>query len=242
MPGVLIGVTTYHDKNSKGDGLVSVQEAYLKALAMAGASPILIPLGLTSEALTVLTARLDGILFTGGGDVHPRRYGSHPHPLVSDVDEDRDRVELFLLDFAIKAGLPFLGICRGVQLINVGLGGSLYEDISDQRPGSLSHPLPEGRTRSFQAHTVSVEPGSRLSSILKMDTARVNSIHHQGIRNLAPSLQASAFAPDGLIEAVELPGHPFGLGVQWHPEWLTSQPEMCALFQAFADAARNEDT
>jgi putative glutamine amidotransferase len=181
--------------------------------------------------------RLDGILFTGGGDVHPEQYGSQPHPLVDDVDSDRDRVEIHLLQRILGNGLPFFGICRGLQVINVALGGTLFEDILDQRPDSILHRYYPDWPRNHLAHGIQVEEGSRLGQILGESNLQVNSLHHQGIRELAAPLRASASASDGLVEAFELADHPFGLAVQWHPEWLQEHPPMQTLFRAFVQAA-----
>lgn len=237
MSPVLIGVTTSRKLNNQGRPILFVMEAYTRALVQVGAIPLLIPCGLPQSLLIQTLPRLDGILFTGGGDIHPGSYGSQAHPLVDEIDDDRDRVELSLLQAAVQRELPFLGICRGLQLINVGLGGSLYEDILDQRPESLQHSQPPEQPRDRLAHTVQVEPKSLLGSILEVESTQVNSIHHQAVRELAPLLRATACAPDGVVEGVELPGHRFGLGVQWHPEWLADRPETTRLFRAFVNAA-----
>ncbi len=237
MPSPLIGLTTYRHLNQYGLPLNSITEAYVRAVSKAGALPTLIPLGLTEETLDELLARLDGIIFTGGGDVSPERYGSQTHSLIDDVDPDRDRVEVHLLQRTLEQGLPFLGICRGLQVINVALGGTLFEDILDQRPNSLKHQYYPNWPRNYLAHTIQVEQGSRLGRLLELPTVQVNSLHHQGVRELAAPLQATAFAPDGVIEAFELAEHPFGLAVQWHPEWLQEHPPMQSIFRAFVRAA-----
>ncbi len=139
MPAPLIGVTTFRVVLKSGAIVHAATQTYIRALLRAGATPVLLPLDLPDTALADLLPRLDGILFTGGGDVHPRRYASQMHPLVSEVDEDRDRIELQLVQAVKAAGKPFLGICRGIQVINVALGGSLYEDILDQHPGAVRH-------------------------------------------------------------------------------------------------------
>lgn len=237
MPSPLIGLTTYRHLNPQGLPLNSLTEAYVRAVSNAGALPMLIPLGLPEETLDKILLRLDGILFTGGGDVAPERYGSQPHPLVNDVDPDRDRVEVYLLNRTLDLGLPFLGICRGLQLINIAMGGTLFEDILDQHPNSLKHQYYPDWPRNYLAHTVQVEQDSRLGEMLAVPTIQVNSLHHQGVRQLATALRATAFAPDGIIEAFELAEHPFGLAVQWHPEWLQEHPPMQNLFREFVQAA-----
>jgi putative glutamine amidotransferase len=232
-----IGITTSRNDSQAGYPVFTLAEAYVNAILGAGAIPVMIPLGLPEEGLSKLLSRVDGVLFSGGGDVHPERYGSVPHPRVGFVDEDRDRVEALLVNHTLQQGLPIFGICRGLQLINVALGGTLYEDLGDQLPGAIQHNHAKGHPRDYLAHTVQVKEGSLLAGALGSQSTQVNSLHHQGIRQLAASLQASAFAPDGVVEGVELPGYSFGLAVQWHPEWLQAHPAMRRLFQAFVAAA-----
>jgi putative glutamine amidotransferase len=222
--------------NKAGHPTISVMEAYTRALSQAGAAPVMIPLGLPEETLGHIISRLDGILFTGGGDVQPQFYGAQPHPKVDLVDDDRDRVEIHLLRQLIQTGRPFLGICRGIQVINVALGGTLYTDVLDQHAGAIKHDFYPDWPRNHLAHQVTLAE-SRLARILGSIDVAVNSLHHQGLRDLAPDLQALGYAPDGLVEAVELHGYPFGLAVQWHPEWLTEHASMRALFAAFIEAA-----
>lgn len=239
MKHPLIGLTTFRHQSNLGLSQLSITEAYVKAISSAGAAPLLIPLGLPDEILQAIFNRLDGILFTGGGDVHPENYQGQEHPLLDEVDTDRDRVEIELIHRAWSSNLPFLGICRGLQVINVALGGTLYEDILDQRPASQRHQYWPEKPRNYLAHPVFIEPHSRLAAILGENHPQVNSFHHQGIRTLAPDLQATAFAPDGIIEGVELIDHPFALAVQWHPEWLVPDDiAMRRLFQEFVTAAQ----
>jgi putative glutamine amidotransferase len=233
----LIGVTVHRQKVPAIPVYQRVAEASVESLSLAGACPLLIPLGLSDAQLEEITARLDGILFSGGGDVQPQCYGSQAHPLVQNVDEDRDRLEIFLVNLAMRERIPFFGICRGLQVINVALGGSLYEDLVEQRPETQRHDYDVAYPRDYLAHPVSIQPESRLEGIIGLPAVEVNSLHHQGIRSLAPSLTASAWAPDGLVEAVELLDHPFGLAVQWHPECLRERKLMRRLFRTFTVAA-----
>ena len=138
----------------------------------------------------------------------------------------------------LEKGKPFFGICRGAQVVNVALGGNLYTHIEDQHPDALKHDYYPDYPRNRLSHPVRVEEGSRLAGIVDEPVLQVNSLHHQGIKGLAPTLKPVAYAPDGIIEAVELSDHPFGLAVQWHPEWLTDQQPMRNLFKAFVDSAR----
>jgi putative glutamine amidotransferase len=238
MSLALIGITTSRRPSPTGIPLITTPEAYVQAVSQAGGTPVLIPLGLPEEALRDVLIPLAGVLFSGGGDIDPQFFGAQMHPKVASVDGDRDRVEMTLVHQAVNIGMPFLGICRGIQVINVALGGSLYTHITDQLPGALEH-QESSKPRDEFVHAVEIQPESRLMEILGSSPQQVNTIHHQGIRQLAPGLVATAHAPDGLIEACELPDHPFGLAVQWHPEWLTAHAPTRALFTAFIQAARD---
>jgi putative glutamine amidotransferase len=235
MSAPLIGITTYRQPHLQGFPLISIAEAYVQAVFQAGGIPVLIPLGIPDHQLQDLLTRLDGILFSGGGDIDPDRFGADPHPEVSFVDSDRDRIEIQLVLDAVQRGTPFLGICRGIQTVNVALGGTLYTHIPDQRPSGVHHPYIEGNPRDYLAHSVQVQPETRLFNILGQSSLQVNSMHHQGIERPAPGTLVTAHAPDGLIEAIELSDHRFGIAVQWHPEWLTGQAPMRALFRAFVE-------
>jgi putative glutamine amidotransferase len=235
----LIGVTIFRTTTQSGLPAQSVTDAYIQALIQAGAAPLLIPLGTQDAALQAIVDRLDGVLFTGGGDVAVDLFNGKPHQRVGDVDTDRDRVEISLVQRVVQQKRPFLGICRGIQVINVALGGTLYTDIADQHPGALRHDWYPQIPRDYLAHTVEVSANSRLAGILGRTQVEVNSLHHQAVQQIAAGLTPTAYAPDGILESVELPEHPFGLGVQWHPEWLQAYEPMRALFGAFVHAARN---
>jgi putative glutamine amidotransferase len=233
----LIGITVYKGQSATGLPIAALQTAYIQAIRQAAGLPVLIPNQLSREEWMELYPRLGGILFTGGGDIETPLFNGTHHPAVAEVDEERDALEIPLLRAAAGDGKPFLGICRGLQVTNVALGGSLYTHLPDQLPRAVQHDWHEGYARSYLAHPVRIEEGSQLADLLGEPLLQVNSLHHQGIKDLSPELHAVAFAPDGLIEAVELPHHPFGLAVQWHPEWLTDQAAMGRLFAAFVEAA-----
>jgi len=237
MSSPLIGITTYRHSHEQGFPLITITEAYVQAVSQAGGCPVLIPLGIPEQQIHGILSRLDGALFSGGGDVDPARFGGEHHPEVNFVDIDRDLIEIQLIQEVIHAGKPFLGICRGIQMINVALGGTLYTHIPDQLQGAIHHPYIDGKPRNYLAHTVQVKAETLLFNILGQSHLNVNSMHHQGIDQLAPGLLASAFAPDGLVEGVELEDHSFGVAVQWHPEWLTTQESMRGLFKKFIEAA-----
>jgi putative glutamine amidotransferase len=238
MAAPVIGVTSNYFPPKDGKiAVFSVGEAYLQSVQRAGGIPVILPVGLSEHEFPSLLPRLDGLLITGGGDIDPARFGGPQHPRVYDIDTRRDDFEISLVQMAVKKGIPFLGICRGTQVINVALGGTLYTDLADQYPGALKHDNYPGIPRGYLAHRVSICTESRLALILGGDNFQVNSLHHQGLNYLAPDLSAAAFAPDRLIEAVELVGHPFGIGVQWHPEWMQEHEPQRQLFQALVQAA-----
>jgi putative glutamine amidotransferase len=238
-PKPLIGITTFRTDSGRGYTYFSLTESYVRAVSASGALPVMIPLGLAEEDLDRIREKLDGLVLSGGGDMDPKRYGGPSHSSVGEIDADRDRVELYLARQFAGSRRPLLGICRGLQVLNVALGGTLHADITAQRPGSIAHDLWPGRGYDHAHHVVRIEEETRLAEILGEPMVEVNSLHHQGIRDLAPGLIPAAYASDGLIEAFELPDHPFGLAVQWHPERLAGDRAMPRLFEALTEAAAN---
>lgn len=236
MPRPLIGITARHAPTTQGLPAVQILRAYVSALLDAGGAPILIPPDLPEDGWRVLLDRLDGVLFSGGADIGLEHFDGEPHPTV-EVESVRDSIELPLLRAAVDADKPLFGICRGLQVMNVALGGTLYTHIADQLPNALQHDWQKGYPRTHLAHPVRVEEGTRLADILGAPMLHVNSLHHQGIKDLAPGLKPTAYSPDGLIEGIELPDRKFALAVQWHPEWMTEHEEMRRLFERFVEAA-----
>lgn len=221
-----------------------VGEKYVSAvLEAAGAMPLLVPSLGPSLDLDELLATLDGLLFTGSpSNVEPHHYGGEPSAPGTLHDPARDSTTLPLIPRAIAAGVPVLGICRGFQEMNVAYGGTLWQHIHDV-PGHLTHHEDASAPLEVQygpAHAVQLAADGLLRRLAAADTLQVNSLHHQGIRDLAPGLVAEAHAPDGVIEAFRVEGAPaFAVAVQWHPEWMASRDAFsCLLFQAFGDAAR----
>ena len=217
--------------------------SYIEELRKVGAVPWVIPLiPHDADTLQEIFDRLDGVFITGGVDVDPSRYGEPKTPLCGTTDPDRDAVEIALLRHALARDLPVLAVCRGIQILNVACGGTLYQDVSAQVPAALKHdffPTPDQPSRKYLAHDVTVKVGSRLGRILGDARVPVNSMHHQAIKELAPNLAATAYAPDGIIEGVEGTDCGYLVAVQWHPEELTeTQPGMARLFTTFADASR----
>jgi putative glutamine amidotransferase len=216
--------------------------SYVEELRKVGAVPWVIPLiPEDPDTLQEIFDRLDGVFITGGVDVDPSRYGEPKTELCGRTDPDRDAVEIALLRHALARDLPVLAVCRGIQILNVACGGTLYQDVTAQVPAALKHdyfPTPQQPSRKYLAHDVTVKPGSRLGHIIGDAVVPVNSMHHQAIKTLAPNLAATARAPDGIIEGVEGVDSPYLVAVQWHPEELTeTQPGMARLFTTFVDAS-----
>lgn len=236
----LIGCTTYRKISDQSPpiNIIGLMPAYLDAIVAAGGVPVMIPLGLSGEDLREIVDQMDGILLPGGGDIEPSVYQGNGHPTVSGIDGDRDRVEFVVARTAVSQRKPLLAICRGLQVLNVSLGGSLWEDVELLMPDAMHHEYVNSHPRNHLAHNVSIEPDSLLARQLGFTETAVNSLHHQGIRQLADELRATAVAPDGLIEGVEVIDHPYAVGVQWHPEnIIQNAPHMLELFRGLVEAA-----
>jgi anthranilate synthase component 2/putative glutamine amidotransferase len=224
----LIGISTYREQARWGTWdvpAVLLPASYADAVFAVGGEPVLLPTGATTAGVV---ARLDGLILSGGADVDPRRYGAEPHPQVTVTRPDRDAAEAGLLEGALGAGLPVLAICRGVQLLNVVLGGDLVQHLPDRGAG-----VHDPGAGAFAAHSVRTQPGSRISGLLGAE-AIAHCHHHQAVERLGAGLTAVAWADDGTVEAVERDGPAFCVGVQWHPE----QGEERRLFGALVAAAR----
>lgn len=220
----LIGIPCARDKSQRYYGLpVFIQNTtYLRAITDAGAAPVIIPLQLDEATLRVIYASLDGVFLPGGEDMDPQQYGEEHHELLGATDPERDRTEMLLGRWALADDKPLMAICRGCQLLNVISGGSLYQDIRALREGSEKHDyFPPQFERVRISHEVHIQPDTRLSRIYGLRT-EVNSMHHQALKALGERCQPIAWAPDGVVEAIEISGHPFALGIQWHPEELAT--------------------
>jgi putative glutamine amidotransferase len=226
----VIGITTYAEEASWAgwtEHAAFTPLTYVKAVEHAGGRPLLVPP--QDDALDETLDALDGIIFSGGGDVDPTTYGAEPHPETGGVVPERDRGELALLQAALARDMPVLAICRGSQLLNVARGGDLVQHLPEQ-VGHDDHRLP---IASMADHDVSLREGTKVSAILG-DRAPVKSSHHQGYGRLGEGLREAAHAEDGTVEALEDPERRFTLGVLWHPE----EGEDFALFKALVDEAR----
>jgi putative glutamine amidotransferase len=223
--------------STKGETRATVlYTTYTSMVSRAGGLPVILTPGSTDEAATVI-GRLDGLLLSGGGDVDPSRYDGSPVETLYGVDPLRDEYEIALTRAARDAGLPTLAICRGMQVLNVALGGSLIEDISTEDPRALQHRV-EGIGTVEPQHSVAIEPDSAVAAALGTAEPKVNTVHHQAIRDLGEGLRTVGIASDGIIEAVESTDDWQLWCVQWHPEYLGPDDEpSLALFRTLVEAA-----
>lgn len=229
-----IGITGHIAKDNPN---LSITNTYMEAIFACGGFPLLLPVN-GNESLWLQAAReMDGFLFTGGGDISPSRYGEETLQCCGEISPLRDAMELDLLHAVLFTDKPILGVCRGVQLMNVGLGGTLYQDIYQQNAQPILQQHTQKLPDYLPAHDVFIEEGSLLHRIEKTTRLPVNTLHHQAVKDCAPCLCAVAKSSSGLIEAVEKKDHPFFLGVQWHPERMWHVDEAAkAIFESFIDA------
>lgn len=246
---VLVGITPDTHSGSKlktrtpDESIIYLWDRYLEALLVNDAIPVLLPVTDNDAQIGSIVDHLDGVLLAGGDfDIPPEMFGEEPKPWLGKVKKERSAFELKLLLEAAKRDVPVLGICGGMQMINVAYGGTLYQDIEKERPESDLHQQRERPDNP--SHTVAVSVDSRLREILDVDAAgelqtlKVNSTHHQAIRDVAEGFRVNAVAPDGIVEGIESRTHRFLLGVQWHPELLYSKIDIHnRLFTSFLEAA-----
>ncbi len=240
---IIIGVSSQSLKKAmpQNQPMYGAWEADVRAMFEAGALPLIVPSCVHSkEQADQIIKRIDGLLLTGGGDVDGQFYGQPNHPLQRSVDRSRDQSEFFLIHSALEQRKPTLAICRGIQVLNVALGGTLIVDIPSEVPNALLHRADASDHEQAASHTVSLIDGTKLFDIFfRTESLHVNSFHHQAIKDLGKGLIVNAVAGDGVIEGVELEGHRFCIGVQWHPEVKAGNREsMAPLFQAFIEAAK----
>lgn len=235
MKRPVIGMVPAYDPNTHQCFL---RPQYAKAIQAAGGLAFILPLTQEAEIMDEIADLYDGFLFTGGADLSPELYGEKPLPCTGDCVKDRENTELALMKAVLKKGKPVLGICRGMQFLNVYFGGSLFQDVLEQKPGSHIHW--QKKPYETPSHTDSLIPDTPLQTLLEKDTLPVNSMHHQGIKEIGQDLLPMAISDDGLVEAIYHTGYPFVWGLQWHPEFLyDSAAEHLRLFEAFIEAAQH---
>lgn len=240
MPLVALSASSKPPTAPGGYAQVRINEAYVRALQLAGLTPLVVAPSLTADDARAIVAQTAGVVLSGGEDVDPARYQAARHAATEQPHLERDSAELALAIAARDAKRPLLGICRGLQLLNVALGGTLVQDLESMRPSGIAHAQDTARTQ--RVHDLSIAPESRLASVIGATRIGVNSLHHQAVDTLAPSLRATAHAPDGVIEAVESGDDWWVLAVQWHPEEMIgdAMPWDRAIFAAFAAACGNK--
>jgi putative glutamine amidotransferase len=246
-PPPLVGVSTSEVRSAGDRELVSqgepprtelaLGERYLEAVRAAGGMPVILA-PLPAESLESLIGRLDAVVLSGGPDLHPSAYGALPHPQLGPTEPELDSFELALARTAVARGLPVLGICRGMQVLNVALGGSLHQHLPDLE-GAINHRQDE--PSGEPTHRVTLARKSRLTKVIGRRYVEVNSFHHQGLHALGKGLAIAGRAADGHVEAVEVPGRRFTFGVQWHAECLVDRPEHLSLFRGLVRAARGHE-
>jgi putative glutamine amidotransferase len=219
-----------------------MSQRYIRALTAVGALPWMIPLvGDEPETMRGIYDELDGVFLPGGADIDPASYGEERHARCDKGDPARDEVELTLVRWALTDRKPILGVCRGLQLVNLAAGGTLYQDLAEQMPGAIKHdyfPFGGRYARDYLSHEVRVAEHTKLAEILGAGALKVNSMHHQGVRRLGDHLVASAVAPDGLVEGLERADASYLVAVQWHPEALVDNDARTRrLFESFVEAA-----
>jgi putative glutamine amidotransferase len=230
----LIGITANWKIVDEISGRVSLNDAYARSVHRAGGVAVLIPPGADAEALA---AHLDGLLIPGGDDIDPKHYGEPLHPKAELINAARFDQEWALLKAFEAQRKPILGVCYGCQLLNVWRGGSLYQHLPDLPSVSLKHQR-DSKNEPFPRHFVAVVPDSRLAQVVGQTQFEVVSLHHQAIRTVGTGLVITAHSPDGVVEAIEYPDHPFLIGVQWHPERDPDAPATRALFAGFVQACK----
>jgi len=218
--------------SGQGSDYFALYRKYVAAVEQAEGVAVGLPA--QPEAVAELFPILDGLLLSGGGDVAPELFGQDRHPKTRLIDRQRDDFELALVREWVSTGRPLLAICRGIQVLNVALGGNLIQDIADQVADPLVHQKSEGEAR----HLIRLQPTSRMANLLGDDELEVNSYHHQAVQDLAPGLKEVAWATDGVVEGVEMPDAGFAIGVQWHPELMVqNDARQLQLFVGLVEAA-----
>jgi putative glutamine amidotransferase len=219
--------------------MCAVGETYIRAIHHVGGTPVIIPPVVIDGDWDTLTQHLDGLLLSGGGDIDPSYYGEESEPWMGHVDAERDVAELGMVRKWLELKRPLMAICRGHQVLNVALDGTLYQDIAAHIPNALDHAYVSARPMNKPVHKVELTPGSALARILGGTTFEVNSAHHQAVKDPSHRINVTGYSPDGVVEAFELPELPFGISVQWHPEAMVKTSDtMWPLFEAFVGAAR----
>ena len=231
----IVGISPLYDIEKRG---LWMRPGYLDVLYACGAIPLVLPFDSDAVDVEQVLSICDGLVLTGGPDVEPRRYGEETLPECGEIQTFRDELEFRLLDKALESDMPVLGVCRGEQVLNVFCGGTLYQDLATQLPETINHAMEP--PFEVPCHRVKLIEGEPLRALLGEDTIPVNSIHHQAVRRVAPTLVSFAESLDGVVEGIWMPDKRFVWGVQWHPEWIWDvDPRQRRIVQAFVDACKH---
>jgi putative glutamine amidotransferase len=234
MKKPIIGLLPLYDRDRDSYWMLP---GYMKAVEAAGGIPVMLPMASDELDIKALSEAFDGFLFTGGHDINPLLYGEALDAACGELCQERDRLEQALFQYVLELDKPAFGICRGLQLFNVLLGGTLYQDLPSGRITASNVTHQQRPPYNEPVHSVTLQQNSLLYRLLEKESISVNSYHHQAIKELAPVLQASALSEDGLVEAVEMPDKTFLCAVQWHPEFnFTEDEDSMALFRHFVAA------
>lgn len=248
LPRIAVNCNVKASLRRRGDGrLLTLNPDYAKSILAAGGVPLLLPPlvgpggAADRSAIDAALEAVDGVVFTGGDDMHPRAYGQDPHPEIALMDSERDAADLALMQCALERGLPILGICAGMQLLNVACGGTLHQHLPDAEGSRYPalHVLHRSDDDGSGSHPVAIEPGSRLAAVAGAAELSANSLHHQAVDRIGSGLRISARASDGVVEGIESATERFAIGVQWHPEEHVLAARHLDLFRALIDAARS---
>ena len=234
-PVIGVSCSTLVLMDMRGVPRFALSEFYVRCVLAAGGLPVLLP-SIEPDVAPQHLERLDGLVLSGGWDIDPEHFGEQPHPKLGEVDTFRDSYEISLARAAHERGMPLLAICRGIQVLNVALGGTLVQDIPSQVPDAVKHEQKTVRQTAL-CHAVDVADGTQLRAVVGAGHARVNSFHHQSCGRIAEGFVVSATAPDGVIEGIEDPRQPWCVGVQWHPERRQDDPITQGLFRGLVEAA-----
>jgi putative glutamine amidotransferase len=236
-PRPVIGINmAVPDQEKTKNTTLSIQSAYVDAVLAAGGTPILLPPVMDLDMVPVYTDMVDGFVFVGGPDINPTRFGQDPHETWNAINPRREEFDFALMEAALETGKPVLGVCLGMQMLNVSQGGEMIQDIPSLVESDINHRPRQPGTEL--AHDIVIREGTRLHELLGVKTLYVNSIHHQAcVVKPETGVVVSAMSPDGIIEAIELPEHPFAIGIQWHPEYLTDAGPHLNIFEALVTKA-----
>lgn len=238
--GITASILLREQGISAGTERTFVNNDYIEAVIRAGGIPVILPIMSEDDLIAMSINSVDGIIFSGGVDINPLFYQEEPVPKLGEVFVERDEYEFKAVKAAYQSGKPILGICRGIQLLNVVFGGSLYQDLETQYPSTVAKHVQEAR-RDVKTHSVVIEKDTLLNKIMGTTAIQTNSFHHQAVKSVAPGFRVCARAADGVIEGIEKQDYPFLLGVQWHPEGMFSKhDEMLRLFTALVKAANTK--